>query len=262
MPTTVIGTLPELIGYSPEKLYLQLEGQSAYLDAAGHVLADMVGAVVSFTVVPAMSGTLYVAQIRDTVSIGGTPTESIIWSGFAVLDGSQWSLREDRPVSVSAAKTVVDGFSVDARAQLLSALTAAQDDGTLDPAAPCIPVVSGSDWRIDFTAVGDLSGRSNLIFAMKAKASDLDAASLVLIDKDGLKVTNGQVAGTPANGSIIVSDEIAGTGYVLVKAAATNVPAGQKRVGLKVIKASGEVRTAELWRPCVTVVDGIVDQTT
>ncbi len=122
-------------------------------------------------------------------------------------------------------------------------------------------MVSGTDWRLDFTAIGDLTGRSNLIFAMKLKASDADAVALLLIDKDGLKVTNGQVAATPANGAIIVTDDVAGTGYVLVKAAATSVPAGQKRVGLKVIKPSGEVRTAELWRPCVTVVDGIVDAT-
>jgi hypothetical protein len=259
MTTTVIGTLPELIGYSPEKLYLQVEGNPVDLDADGHALLAHVGSVVSFVVDSEMSGTLYVARICDTILISGTPTESVIWTGFAVFENGGWTLQQNKPVSLPAARTIVDGFSTDGRAQLLSALIIANDDGTLDLESSCIPVVSGSDWRIDFTAIGDLTDRTNLVFAIKSKASDPDAAALALIDKDGLKVTNGQVAGTPGNGSIVVTDQVAGTGYVLVKAAATLVPSGQKRVGLKVIKATGEIRNAELWRPCVTVVDGIVD---
>ncbi len=98
MPT-VIGTLPELIGYSPEKLYLQLEGQSTDLNSDGHVLSEMVGSVVSFLVTPAMFGALYVARITDTVMLSGTPTESIIWTGFAVLESNQWTLQVSRPIS-------------------------------------------------------------------------------------------------------------------------------------------------------------------
>lgn len=259
MPTTVIGTLPELIGYTPEKLRLQVEDQSSDLNVDGHALLSQSGAVLTFSVAETMNGTLYVARITDTVVISGTPAESIIWTGFAVFESNRWVLQATRPTASAVARTVVDGFSADARLQLVSALIAANDDGTLDLDATCIPVVSGSDWKIDFMAIGDLTDRSNLVFAMKSKASDLDSAALALIDKDGLKVTNGQVAGTPGDGSIVVTDQVAGTGYVLVKAAATLVPAGQKRVGLKVIKATGEIRRAELWRPCVTVVDGIVD---
>lgn len=201
------------------------------------------------------AGTAEMATAQAEINTGGAST----------FDGLAHSLEKISEGNGSGfgpvASSIVDGFSTDGRAQLVSALAAAQDDGTPDPAAPCIPVVSGSDWRIDFTAIGDLSNRTNLIFAMKLKASDADAASLVLIDRDGLKVSNGQVPATASNGAIVVTDEVAGTGYVLVKAAATNVPAGPKRVGLKVIKTTGEVRTAELWRPCVTVLDGIVDAT-
>lgn len=164
-----------------------------------------------------------------------------------------------REIRDTGAGFVVEGFSINARAQLISALAAAEDDGMLQIDVPCIPVVSGSDWKIEFTAIGDLSGRTNLIFAMKSKATDADAAALVLIDKDGLKVQNGSVAATPGNGAIVVTDQITGTGHILVKAPATLVPAGPKRTALKVIRASGDIRAAELWRPCVTVVDGIVD---
>ena len=54
--------------------------------------------------------------------------------------------------------------------------------------------------------------------------------------------------------------ETAGTGYVLVKSAATiNLPSGQKYAGLKLVNASGEVRVTEPWRPCVTILDGIIE---
>ncbi len=157
------------------------------------------------------------------------------------------------------AAVIVDGFSVDGRAQLLSAMTAAQDDGTLD-VSTCIPVISGSDWRIDFADLGDLSGRSNLIFAMKNKSTDLDTDAVVLVDKNGLLRVNGAAPVSAAHAAITVSDQVAGTGHILVKAVANNsTPAGQKYAGLKVVNSSGEVLVSEIWRPCITVLNGVVD---
>jgi hypothetical protein len=163
-------------------------------------------------------------------------------------------------IAVGERSGLISGFTPDGRAQLSAALTQAYDDGSLDPLT-CIPLVSGSDWRIEFTNIGQLTGRTNLIFAIKNRSNDADSASLILVDTaTGLKFVNGAVHGTPGNASIVVTDETAGTGYVLVKSAVTiNLPSGQKYAGLKLVKASGEIRVSEPWRPCVTVLDGIVD---
>lgn len=163
-------------------------------------------------------------------------------------------------IAVGERSDLVSGFTPEGRAQLSAALTRAYDDGTLDPVS-CIPLVSGSDWRIEFTNIGQLTGRTNLIFAVKNRSNDADSASLILVDTTtGLKFVNGAAYGTPANASIVVTDETAGTGYVLVKSAATiNLPSGQKYAGLKLVKATGDIRVSEPWRPCLTILDGIVD---
>ena len=162
-------------------------------------------------------------------------------------------------IAVGGGSNIVSGFTPDGRAQLSAALTAAYEDGTLD-SVTCIPVVSGSDWRIEFTSIGQLTERTNLIFAVKNRSTDTDSASLILVDTaTGLKFANGSAYGTPANASIIVTDETAGTGYVLVKSAATiNLPSGQKYACLKLVNASGDIRVTEPWRPCVTILDGII----
>ena len=154
----------------------------------------------------------------------------------------------------------MSGLTPDGRAQLSASLTAAYDDGTLD-LPTCIPRVSGSDWRMEFISIGQLTGRTNLIIAIKNRSTDTDSASLILVDTaTGLKFVNGSAYRTPANASIVVTDETAGTGYVLVKSAATiYLPSGQKYAGLKSVKSSGEVRVTEPWRPCVTILDGIVE---
>lgn len=163
-------------------------------------------------------------------------------------------------LAVGERADLVAGFTPEGRAQLSAALTQAYDDGTLNSAS-CIPVVSGSDWRIEFTNIGQLTGRTNLIFAVKNRSNDADSAALILVDTlTGLKVVNGAVYGTSGNASIVVTDETAGTGYVIVKSAATiNLPSGQKYAGLKLVKSSGEIRVSEPWRPCITVLDGIID---
>ena len=76
----------------------------------------------------------------------------------------------------------------------------------------------------------------------------------------GLKFVNGSAYGTPANASIVVTYETARTGYVLVKSAATiNLPSGQKYAGLKFVKSMGEVQVTGPWRPCVTILDEIIE---
>ncbi len=110
--TTVTGTLPALRGYTPVKLYLQVEGQTTYLNASGHAVDSFTGNVLTVTVVEAMPAAFYVAEVRDIVTISGQPTEVGIWDGFAIQEGNAWKLLEARPGSNTPAVTLQLGATI------------------------------------------------------------------------------------------------------------------------------------------------------
>lgn len=189
----------------------------------------------------------------------------VFFDGTDPITGDTMRVTDDtavllsNPLAAAADYVIVDGFSTDGRAQLVSALTAATEDGELDE-VECIPVIAGDDWRLDFENIGDLSGYSNLIFGMKNSASDADADALILIDKEtGLLIADGE-AGNAEHGTITLTDVVLGTGYIIVKAEATDgLASGKKYSALKLIASSGAIRRVEKWRPCITIVEGVVD---
>jgi len=83
---------------------------------------------------------------------------------------------------------------------------------------------SNFEWEV--FGVGDLSGRSSLYFTvkyMKEKDSALDSQSVIQIEESaGLLYINKAAVSIPANGSITVTDELAGTMTIELTAEETN----------------------------------------
>lgn len=120
-------------------------------------------------------------------------------------------------------------------------------------AAQVLSVLEGSDLTIQrgdtlviaFTGLGDISTRTKLWFGLKASLSDADTAAKVRIEETiGLETINGAV-GTPANGSIVVTN--ATTGAVTVTLAAVEsaklVIAPDWHYDVQVLTAAGTVET-------------------
>jgi len=69
----------------------------------------------------------------------------------------------------------------------------------------------GDTWAITMQRLGDVSGRDKLWFTLKDDKDDADTEALVQIEESaGLVYINGAPAGTPANGSITVTDAVRG----------------------------------------------------
>jgi hypothetical protein len=83
-----------------------------------------------------------------------------------------------------------------------------------------------ADFEWEFYGLGDLTGRTNLFFTvkfMKNKDSDTDAQSVIQIEEtEGLIYINQGDAETPLNGTLTVTDEIAGNITVTLAAAETD----------------------------------------
>jgi len=83
-----------------------------------------------------------------------------------------------------------------------------------------IEIQAGDYVELSFADLGDLTGRTKLWFTLKASKGDADSVSLVKIEETaGLEYIAGATAGTPANGSITVTDVLAGSGTIALEAA-------------------------------------------
>jgi hypothetical protein len=115
----------------------------------------------------------------------------------------------------------------------------------------------GDTMVVAFTGVGDISNRDKLWFCVKRnKKSNTDAESIILIEEtDGLVYLNGQDASARStNGSITVTDEVAGDGYVTMKPAETDdlVPRTGMYYDLQELDTSGVVTTLRSGEAAVT----------
>jgi hypothetical protein len=93
-------------------------------------------------------------------------------------------------------------------------------------AAQVASVLAGSDLTIQrgdtltisLTGLGNISARTKLWFGLKSSASDTDAAAKVRIEETiGLEYING-ASGTPANGSIVVTNATTGAATITLAA--------------------------------------------
>lgn len=87
--------------------------------------------------------------------------------------------------------------------------TAAQLEAILEGTE--LTVLRGDTLVVNFTGLGSLVGRTKLWFTAKDAKSKPDAAALIQIEESaGLLVIAKTAADTPANGSIVVTDALAG----------------------------------------------------
>ena len=79
------------------------------------------------------------------------------------------------------------------------------------PTGDDLDLQRGDTWSITFYRLGSLVGRDKLWFTLKDDKDNTDATALVEIEETaGLEIIDGAAAGTPANGSITVTDAALG----------------------------------------------------
>lgn len=80
----------------------------------------------------------------------------------------------------------------------------------------------GDTWSIAFQRLGNITARTKLWFTLKDNRADTDALAWVQIEETaGLEYIDGAAAGTPANGSITVTDDVIGDLAVALEAVET-----------------------------------------
>ena len=73
-------------------------------------------------------------------------------------------------------------------------------------------------WSIAFEDLGAIAANDTLYFTIKKRTTDADANALVKIERTiGLQIIAGDVAGTPGNGGINVTDALDGDLTVTLK---------------------------------------------
>ena len=113
---------------------------------------------------------------------------------------------------------------------------------TAIPTGNTIEVQRGDTLTLTVTRLGDISARTSFWFTIKADTDDVDTAALVQIEETaGLLYINGAAAGTAANGSITVTDAVAGDLTVVLAAVeAAKLPVlGRWYYDFQMLTASG-----------------------
>ncbi len=101
--------------------------------AIASVATSLAALALKFTGITSLADWIRRIVRKDAGTVSMATAQSEINDGDGTFHGEMHSLENiSEQASGEVASTVVDGFSLDGRAQLLSALTAVQDDGTLD----------------------------------------------------------------------------------------------------------------------------------
>lgn len=80
----------------------------------------------------------------------------------------------------------------------------------------------GDTWSVTFQRLSNIAARTKLWFTLKDDRANTDTLAWVQIEEAaGLEYINGAAAGTPANGSITVTDDVIGDLAVALEAAET-----------------------------------------
>lgn len=107
--------------------------------------------------------------------------------------------------------------------QWLGAAVTSLDAATVSTAASSATITQyrGDDWLITLTALGSITGNTEVWFTIKRRQVDTDAqAAVILSDGTGLEIING-AAGTAGNGTLTVDDASAGDITMTLKAVET-----------------------------------------
>jgi hypothetical protein len=110
-----------------------------------------------------------------------------------------------------------------------------------------ITQLRGDSWSIQLSNLGNLTGYSNLWFTVKRSKNDKDTESWIQIDvSSGLKYINGSEAGTPANGSVTVTDAATGAiTVVLAPEESAKLPAKSGFYDIQLKNSSNAIQTVQ-----------------
>lgn len=105
----------------------------------------------------------------------------------------------------------------------------------------------GDTWNIQLTGIGSLTGRTKLYFTVKARDNHPDTQALVQVEESaGLIYINSQLASTPANATVTVTDAVNGNATITVSGVETAKlpPVDAGFYDVQMISASGVVTKA------------------
>ena len=128
--------------------------------------------------------------------------------------------------------------------------------GVVTPTGGNISIVRGDSWSADITSLGDISTRTKLWFTVKHQRSDLDSASTIQIEETAglIYLNSADASARAANGSITVTDEVAGDVTIALDEVETALL--QQRAGLpydiQMLDAAGDVTTLALAGATIT----------
>lgn len=117
-----------------------------------------------------------------------------------------------------------------------------------------ISILRGDTLDLDITGLGDISARSNIWFTVKDDKDDLDTVALIQIDElTGLLFINRAVAAVAANGSITVTNAVAGNLTIRLEAVETaKLPlTGNFYYDIQVLTNAGDVNTLRMARASI-----------
>ena len=132
-----------------------------------------------------------------------------------------------------------------AKKTITAAITAAAVSGD------SITITRGDTASIALTDIGSLADWDKIYFTVKNVLSDLDSASVIMIEKtDGLKYIDGGVAVTAANGSMVIDDEPTGDITITIAASESlKLDGGAYYWDVQIIRSAGV--------PVSTLVEGM-----
>ena len=242
-----ITTLPVVTPAGGKQVQVDLSIAEMTGDVIGVVFCDAAGAEWQ---------DLYIEILTDSQEIGDIPTAAAIttavWAAGARTLTSYGTLVADTATAVWAYATrTLSSFgtlAADVWASATRTLTqsAAQVAAVVDGSE--IAVKSYTTWDIDLTGIGNIADRTALYFTAKDGPEDQpDSSAIVSVEETlGLLYIDGEAA-TAADGSITVTDAVAGDITILVSADVTGIGKRQGWYGIKKITATAVQVMAEGW---------------
>lgn len=168
---------------------------------AGIYLANMPAATIG--------NYMYVAY--EQIGVNPAITDNVKGTGYLVWDGSSViSLNDIGWETLESLRSIIRQYN-----SVVLRNTSCND----------IYLQRSADFEWEVFGVGDLTGRSKLYFTvkyMKEKDEATDAQSVIQIEETAGLLYINKTAGTPANGSITVTDALAGTMTIELDAAETD----------------------------------------
>lgn len=216
------------------------------------VCLDSTGALATPSVGPV--GTLYVDGVANGASVTVTGSNPYKWTVTlpTLTAGQVVSMYITATIATIATAAVVaeevadttyvSGVDTEVWSATTRTLTQAASSIAAIVTGTALTIHRGDTTTISLTALGDISTRTKLWFAVKDSTVDADASSILFVEETaGLTVVNGAAYTTVAHGAITVTDDVTGALSIVINAAVTAqlVPDMQYKWDIQMLTASG-----------------------